>query len=269
MTCKTPLPQSHDHPRRAVPGRRLRDPGDHLRRHLRDHNSGLGQGFQDVTGATEHFAGELPMDMTMDWLAGAGRTGKRPFFAWVHLFDPHTPHTPPQPYALGFRPAAAVGPRAGARLDAVPPARPARLRASRCWAATATSMTARWPISTARSAACSDFLESRGMLENTLIVLVADHGESLGEHGILYRHVGLYDTTHPRAADDPLAGPRAQKGGRIHGLVQTIDLFPTLLDAAGLKPPATDGADLRELTGERGKERPARRLRRARRQARR
>jgi arylsulfatase A-like enzyme len=39
-------------------------------------------------------------------------------------------------------------------------------------------------------------------------------------------------------------------GRRLAGLVQTIDLFPTLLAAAGLKPPPTDGQDLRELTGE-------------------
>ncbi|HBL27168.1 MAG TPA: hypothetical protein DD490_10070, partial [Acidobacteria bacterium] len=63
--------------------------------------------FQEVTLAGEHFAGELAVDMAIDWIAA--RDGKRPFFAWVHLFDPHTPHTPPQPYALGFRPANAGG----------------------------------------------------------------------------------------------------------------------------------------------------------------
>ena len=50
----------------------------------------------------------MPVDMTMDWLAArAGR--EKPFFIWLHLFDPHTPHTPPEPYALGFRPAEAAG----------------------------------------------------------------------------------------------------------------------------------------------------------------
>src|SRR6185369_4745945 len=77
-------------------------------RHLGDHNSGIGQGFKDVTEPTEHFAAELAADMAMDWI-GTHETGqpRRPFFAWVHLFDPHTPHTPPDPYALGLRPAAA------------------------------------------------------------------------------------------------------------------------------------------------------------------
>jgi arylsulfatase A-like enzyme len=93
------------------------------------------------------------------------------------------------------------------------------------------------------------FLEARGMMENTLVVLIADHGENLGEHGILDRHIGLLDTTlHvPLMIRWPGA---SREGRRINGLVQTIDVFPTLLAAAGLKPPASDGVDLRELTGE-------------------
>ena len=40
-----------------------------------------------------------------------------------------------------------------------------------------------------------DRIAGPGLLTTTLVVLVADHGENLGEHGLLYRHVGLIDTT--------------------------------------------------------------------------
>jgi hypothetical protein len=77
-------------------------------RHLGDHNSGLGQGFDQVVRADEHYAGELSVDTALEWI-GPRLSGPKPFFAWVHLFDPHTPHTPPQPYAIGFRPESALG----------------------------------------------------------------------------------------------------------------------------------------------------------------
>lgn len=250
---KTPLPQSHTTLAELFQGAGYETLAIIAAAHLRDHNSGLGQGFQDVTGATEHFAGELPMDMTMDWLqareARDGRDGnKRPFFAWIHLFDPHTPHTPPQPYALGFRPASALG------LAPVRAWIPFRQPGPRDFEEP--NLGGHHDLYDGEVAYLDrqvgrllDFMEGRSMLENTLIVLIADHGENLGEHGILDRHIGLYDTTlHVPLMIRWPGGHR--EGRRINGLVQTIDVFPTLLAAAGLKPPTSDGVDLRELTGE-------------------
>jgi arylsulfatase A-like enzyme len=87
------------------------------------------------------------------------------------------------------------------------------------------------------------FLESRGLLENTLLVVVADHGESLGEHGILFRHAGLHDTTTHVPLMIRWPGSD-REGRRIEGLVQTIDLFPTILKAAGVAVPPQDGQNL-------------------------
>ena len=101
-------------------------------------------------------------------------------------------------------------------------------------------MTARWPISTARWAACSISWRAAGCCENTVVAVVADHGENLGEHGIRFRHVGLFDTTTHVPLMIRWPG-REREGRRIEGLVQTIDLFPTLLAAAGLKVRRTDG----------------------------
>jgi len=182
----------------------------------------------------------------MDWLAR--RNPAKPFFAWIHLFDPHTPHTPPQPFALGFRPSSSMG------LAPVRAWIPFRQPGPRAFdepvlGGNVDLYDGEVAYLDRQVGRLVDFLSSREMLENTLVVLVADHGESLGEHGIRYRHVGLHDTT----THVPLMirWPGAQRQGRtIHGLVQTIDLFPTLLKATGLQPPSSDGTDLRELTGE-------------------
>jgi arylsulfatase A-like enzyme len=250
---KTPLPPSHVTLAELFQGAGYDTMAIISAAHLRDQNSGLGQGFQDVTGATEHFAGELAVDMTMDWLQA--RDGKKPFFAWIHLFDPHTPHTPPQPYALGFRPASDMG------LAPVRTWVPFRQPGPRDFEEP--NLGGHRDLYDGEVAYLDrqigrllDFLEGRGMLDNTLIVLIADHGENLGDHNILYRHIGLFDsTTHvPMMIRWP---GRERKGRRLHGLVQTIDVFPTVLKAAGLKPPASDGTDLRELTGEEKKGRRA------------
>ncbi|HYG61687.1 MAG TPA: sulfatase-like hydrolase/transferase, partial [Thermoanaerobaculia bacterium] len=73
--------------------------------HLADARSGLGQGFGDVVVPRDQFAAEYAVGAAMDWI---GRR-ERPFFLWLHLFDAHTPHTPPQPFASGFRPETLAG----------------------------------------------------------------------------------------------------------------------------------------------------------------
>jgi arylsulfatase A-like enzyme len=246
---KTPLPQAHTTLAELFQGAGYETLAIISAAHLRDHNSGLAQGFQDVTGATEHFAGELAVDMTLDWLGARSQKAdaKRPFFAWIHLFDPHTPHTPPQPFAQGLRPAADMG---LAPVRAWVPFRPPGPRAfdEPVLGGNRDLYDGEVAYLDRQVGRLIGFLDSRGMLENTLVVLVADHGESLGEHGILYRHVGLHDTTTHVPLMIRWPG-REREGRKIHGLVQTIDLFPTILKAAGLKPPAVDGTDLRELTG--------------------
>jgi arylsulfatase A-like enzyme len=244
---QTPLPASHTTLAELLSGAGYDTLALISASHLGDHNSGLGQGFAEVSTATEHYAAEMPVDMTMDWLA-ARAAKPRPFFIWLHLFDPHTPHTPPEPYALGFRPAAAAG------LSPVRAWIPFRQPEPRGF--TEPVLGANGDLYYGEVAYLDrqvgrllDFLDSRGMLEDTLVAVVADHGENLGEHGIRFRHVGLFDTTtHVPLMIRWPGGERA--GRRIAGLVQTIDLFPTLLAAAGVKAPPQDGTDLRELTGE-------------------
>jgi arylsulfatase len=215
-------------------------------RHLGDHNSGLGQGFAEVTRADEHFAAELGVDQTLDWIAGHC-TRPRPFFVWLHLFDPHTPHTPPQPYADGLRPA---GPAGLGPVQAWVPFRAPGPRAfdEPVLGGNRDLYDGEVAYMDRQLGRLLDGMASRGLLETTVVALVADHGENLGEHGLLYRHVGLFETTThvPLLVRWP-GPPRA--GRRFDGLVQTLDLFPTLLAAAGLPVPPQDGIDLRKLSG--------------------
>lgn len=225
--------------------------------HLGDHNSGLGQGFREMRLSRHTFAGELPVDTAMEWIEArperaGGDAAPPPFFAWLHLFDPHTPHTPPGPYGVGFRAARPTG------LHPVGSWLPFRRPGDRAF---------EQPVLGgqrdlyAGEVAYLDrqvdrllgFLESRRLLDDTIVALVADHGENLGEHGIDYRHTGLWDTTTHvpllvRWGRSSPGGSGGAAGRRSDGLVQTIDLFPTLLAAAGLEPPAQDGTDLRQLT---------------------
>jgi arylsulfatase A-like enzyme len=219
--------------------------------HLGDHNSGLAQGFDRMVEPTEHSAAERAVETVTDWIA----TDRRPFFVWLHLFDPHTPHTPPEPYASGFRPAVPSG--LGPVGSWVPFRSPGPVVYEQPILAGHRDLYAgEIAYADHQLDRLLDFLASRGLLADTVVALVADHGENLGDHGFLDRHVGLWETTTHVPLLIRWPG-EARPGRRLAGLVQTIDLFPTLLDAAGLAAPESDGSDLRRLTGEGRSGRPA------------
>ena len=70
------------------------------------------------------------------------------------------------------------------------------------------------------------FIESAGLLDDSIIILTSDHGESLVEHGIFYSHHGLYDVTvHVPLI---LVSSSLPKGLRLKGIVQHVDIFPNL-----------------------------------------
>ena len=86
----------------------------------------------------------------LKWL---GQDDDKPFFAWVHLYDPHTPYDAPEPFRAGY-PATPVG----------------AYDAEIAWT---DSLVGR----------LLDSLAGDGRLARTLVIAVGDHGESLGEHG--------------------------------------------------------------------------------------
>jgi arylsulfatase A-like enzyme len=231
--------------------------------HLGDHNSGLGQGFDSMVLSEHTFAGELPVDTAIEWISGR----EEPFFAWLHLFDPHTPHTPPGAFGAGLRPLRPTG------LHPVGAWTPFRRVGDRGFDEPVLGgerdlYAGEVAYLDRQGDRLLGFLASRDLLEDTIIAFVADHGENLGEHGIDYRHTGLFETTTrvplmirwpgragPGAAERPETP--SERGRRFEGLVQTLDLFPTLLAGAGLETPEGDGTDLRQLTYDGRPGRPA------------
>lgn len=212
-------------------------------RHLGGDQSGLRQGFATYTMPSRLWAAERSVDAAIDWLTQA-RT--RPFFLWLHLFDPHTPHTPPTPFAEGRRPRETTGiapPQAWEALRRIhtPTFRNRRLGAHELLYDAEVAYLDR------QTDRVLDLLDSHGRLEQTIVVVLSDHGENLWHsrppyRRLAFRHSGLRDaTTHvPMLVRWP-----GGRGAREEGLVQTIDLFPTLLGALGLPVPENDGRDLR------------------------
>lgn len=81
-----------------------------------------------------------------------------------------------------------------------------------------------------------DWLRQRGVLDRTLLIITSDHGENLGEHGLMSHAYSLHDTLlHvPLLVRYPACFPPGQ---RVTQQVQLTDLFPTILDALGLTLP--------------------------------
>lgn len=91
-----------------------------------------------------------------------------------------------------------------------------------------------------------DHLETQGELDNTLIIFSSDHGEMLGDHGLLYKGCRFFEGL----VHIPLiiAGPGGRSGQRTKAMVETVDIAPTLLDYADIKIPETiQGRSLRAL----------------------
>ena len=142
------------------------------------------------------------IDKTVAWLDD---DRNRPFFAWVHLYDPHSPYAPPEPYRSRF-PATAQGAYDGE--VAATDAQVGRLL---------------------------QHLEASGRLASTLVVVVGDHGESLGEHGEQQHGFFVYDA----AVRIPLimAGPGVPSRV-ITEQVRIVDVMPTVLAALSLETPS-------------------------------
>jgi arylsulfatase A-like enzyme/Tfp pilus assembly protein PilF len=161
--------------------------------------------------------GEDVVSSASEWLA---LDADRPFFAWVHLYDPHTPY-------------------------AAPPA--IRARFPRTMSGAYDAEVAATDRQVARLLGA---LQASGRLDRTVVVVVADHGESLGEHGEQTHGFFVYDST----LHVPLivAGPRVSPHV-IDSQVRIVDVMPTALELLDVPvPTAVQGASLLPLArGER------------------
>lgn len=157
------------------------------------------------------------VDQATAWL---GQPSTQPFFAWVHLYDPHTPYDAPAEFASRF-PATRDG--AYDAEVAYTDAQVGRLLAS---------------------------LDAGGRLDNTLVVVLADHGEQLGEHQEQSHGFFIYDASVrvPLIVAGPGIAARV-----VPDQVRIVDVMPTVLDLLGVSgPAAVQGTSLRPaLDGQR------------------
>jgi len=175
-------------------------------------------------------------------------------FLWVHLFDAHAPYVPHgiAGYEANGRPGAPTVDHT-AILDARRNEyRPEEVEAlKRLYAEEVAYVDA-------QVGALLAGLRERGVLERAVVAVLADHGESMDDHGIFFSHNGLYDTV----LKVPLilkAPGGALPAGRVESQVRVQDLFPTLLELLGFPLPGkVDGSSLVPLArGEAGPERQA------------
>lgn len=197
-------------------------------------------------------------------------------FLFAHYFDPHSPFAPPEPFAGRYaaegaprislgkdldlatreQQRALIGEMPGHRavltqglmrplLDRVPEGPFPRSRYM------ADLYAAEVAYLDSQVGALLDGLEERGLLEETLVVITGDHGETFWEHGDFWNHgLWLFDTTVriPWILRFPEAsGEEGIEGaGRVlPGPVSTVDLLPTLCELLELEPPAPlDGVSL-------------------------
>lgn len=170
--------------------------------------------------------------------------GAQRLFAWIHYSDPHAPYILPEGWENPFL---------GDDLYRSGDARAVDLTATR-GRAIGDERELRWyQAQYDANVAVADRsitellagLEQRGLLEDSLIVLTADHGESLGEHDLYFDH-----GPRPYNASSwvPLifVGPPLAKGRRISTPVELVDLYATLRDlvAPGREVPGLEGASL-------------------------
>lgn len=175
-------------------------------------------------------------------------------FVWLHYFDPHGPYRPPAGYRQRFQNDATwnadtqklkLGTAAEGTPDIPPYVYDANQLERRHYVAGYDGDIAYWDEEFGK---LWRFVQDKGWANDTLFVVTADHGESLGEHGRTFCHGSLYETD----LHVPMGmwGPgRVTPGMRVTAETSHVDVLPTLLDYAGLPVPAgLHGASLRGVT---------------------
>ncbi len=176
-----------------------------------DRSWGLARGFdfyddafsaetfeQKDAGLVDRRAGES-IEHAINWLK---KTQRRPFFLWLHLYDPHSPYDPPEPYRSEYRDHLYDGEIAYADHE---------LGKLMAW------------------------LKQNRLYDSSAIVALSDHGESLGEHGEDEHGFFVYNATvHVPLIVKPPAGSGIS-AGRRNEMVETTAVAPTLLQVAGVK----------------------------------
>lgn len=180
-------------------------------------STGMAQGFQFFDDALQvndgnHIRmyaqrrGDASVSSAQQWLS---QQGDDPYFLFLHLYDPHTPYSPPEPFASRYD-----SPYDGeiAYTDSL--------------------------LTT-----FFDDLKARGLYNDALIIVLSDHGEGLGDHGEEEHGVLLYR----ESIQVPLIVkfPNNDRAGtRVPEPVALVDVMPSLLNSLDIHAPQSDGVDI-------------------------
>lgn len=209
--------------------------------------SGCDQGFDiydDELPEKESFRAnyERTADRTADailkWLENAP---KEPFFLFTNFIDPHGPYLPPEQYRKQFQ----TQRKKPLDPDLIPDYQ-SRTGESADYYDFVDRYDAEIRYTNDAIRRVVNGLKAKGVWDNSLVVFTADHGESLGMHGLFFEHhfhVWEETTRVPLAIKMP--GDWSAKGKRIKTVVSPMDLMPTVL--RGHQPDGLDGMDLTPL----------------------
>ena len=139
------------------------------------------------------------MDRALRWLR---KNPRRPFFFWLHLYDPHSPYDPPEPYRSEYQ---------GHLYDGEIAYADHELGRVMAW------------------------LKRNQLYDASLIVFLSDHGESLGEHGEHEHGFFVYNATIHVPLVVKLPAGSGIRPGRVSRPVETTALAATLLEGAGIR----------------------------------
>lgn len=205
--------------------------------HLNGPNSRFDQGFEEFLPCRPTEINAAVRNET--FLERLASISRRSFFAWVHYFDPHGDYVPPPPFDKMYG--------VGARYKPVPPH--PEMNISKEKKSGPVDPDEIIPLYKGEISFLDEqvgrlirLLKEKGVYERTLIVLVADHGESMTEKGIFFCHAGMYNPVMhvPLIMTLPEKLPR---GIRINRLTSSVDIFPSVLRILGINysVPAIDG----------------------------
>jgi len=208
---------------------------------------GFGQGFdeflEDWREDTEHEAEEQgqAVDRAAEWIRDRGG-GDEPWFLFVNLNVAHLPYTPPESYRSRF----ASEEWSEADIDRL-------MEIEGGWGHLAAGVPldesdfsllrdlyeAEVSIASEHAGRLLDALRDSGVVEQTLVIVTADHGENIGDHGLIDHVYSLFDTTVrvPMIVRYP---PRFAAGETVGDVVSLIDIVPTVLEITGSQVPDDD-----------------------------
>ena len=166
---------------------------------------------------------------------------EKPFFLFLHLWDPHTPYGPPPPYdTLHYQPGEADTPTL-AQVKALSPdyyqafLAEMKLRHPDDYADVVAQYDGEISYVDAQVGRIVAQLKALGLWDNTIVILMSDHGECFGEGDVYFDHHGLYDAVMRIAL---MCRAPETSSSRCGAMVSTEDILPTLMDACGWESPA-------------------------------